>query len=75
MTHTHEGSVKQWNPDKYFGFFKVLNRQHERDVFFHGSALGAAGIQNIAIGDRVLFNVTHDPKSGRNKAVDIRMVM
>jgi cold shock CspA family protein len=76
VTHkTHEGYVKVWKEDRFFGFFTITNPAKGGDCFFHGSQLERAGIQNIAEGDNARFNVEYDAKTGRNKAVDIEMVL
>jgi cold shock protein len=74
-TKTHEGYVKTWKEDRFFGFFTITNPPGGGDCFFHGSELERAGIQNIAEGDKARFNLQHDAKSGRSKACDIEMVM
>jgi CspA family cold shock protein len=71
---THTGFVKTWIPDRGFGFCKITNPPDTLDVFFHIRDLERAGIQNIAEGDRLAFNVVQDAKSGRYKATDIQMV-
>jgi cold shock CspA family protein len=44
-------------------------------VFLHISEANRAGIRDIAENDRLTFNVQHEPKTGRSKAVDIEMVL
>jgi cold shock protein len=70
---THEGYCKFFNVAKGFGFLAVTNsNQVERDVFVHVTALEAAGIRELQEGDRVVFNVVTDERSGKYKAVDIQ---
>jgi cold shock protein len=71
VTAKLEATVKTWLPERYFGFASTGTA----DIFFHGSELERAGIMNIAVGDRIKFNVTNDPKTGRPRAADIEMVM
>jgi CspA family cold shock protein len=75
VTHTHEGFVKTWKADRGFGFCAVESPKGQRDVFLHISDANRCGIQNIAEGDKVRFNVVPDEKSGRSKATDIQMVI
>jgi cold shock protein len=71
---THEGYVKTWKADRFFGFFRITSPDEGSDVFFHGTELDRSGIVNIAEGDKARFNLQHDSKTGRNKACDIELV-
>ena len=65
---THRGVVKYFSIDKFYGF---ISRVDERDVFFHGSAV-EHGLE-LKSDDAVVFNVMPDAKSGRDKAVNVRL--
>lgn len=54
------GTVKWFNGDKGFGF--VAGEDGGKDVFVHISVLSAAGLQNLAEGQRVSMRVVATPK-------------
>lgn len=66
------GTVKTWNVERGFGFLK--REDMAPDAFVHVSAIERAGIDEIRPGDRVSFELEQDPRSGKMRAVDIRMV-
>lgn len=49
------GTVKWFNPTKGFGF--IAPEDGEKDVFVHISAVQAAGMDTLAEGQRVNFEV------------------
>ena len=61
------GTVKKFDNDRGFGFINTENG----DLFFHISAV-EFGLK-IAAGDSVAFDVVPDAKSGRNKAVNVKL--
>jgi CspA family cold shock protein len=70
-TRTHQGYVKTYLVERGFGFCKITSPENALDVFFHISELERAGIKQVAVGDRLAFNIVQDAKSGRYKAADI----
>ena len=70
-TRTHQGYVQTYLSDRGFGFAKLTSHENALDVFFHISELERAGIKEVAVGDRLAFNIVQDAKSGRCKAADI----
>ena len=62
------GKIKSFNPKKGFGF--IQDDSGEKDVFVHISALEAAGINHLAEGDAVSFELATE--KGREKAVNIK---
>lgn len=57
------GTVKFYNDQKGFGFIQPDDGQ--KDVFVHATALERAGIQGLREGQKVKFDVTNDPRSGK----------
>lgn len=60
-----EGIVKWFSDQKGYGF---IEREGEKDVFVHHSAIVGSGFKTLAEGDRVSFDVEQDAKgpSARN---------
>ena len=54
------GKVKWFNPTKGFGFIERDDK--EKDVFVHVSALKSAGMDNLADGQAITFEVEQGPK-------------
>ena len=54
-----EGIVKWFNDSKGFGF---IERDGDKDVFVHHSAISASGFKTLAEGDRVTFDVEQGAK-------------
>ena len=57
------GTVKFYNGQKGFGFIAPDNG--EKDVFVHATALARAGIHSLNEGQKVTFDTTNDPRSGK----------
>ena len=54
-----EGIVKWFNDKKGFGF---IEREGDKDVFVHHSAISGSGFKTLAEGDRVTFDVEQGAK-------------
>ena len=54
-----EGIVKWFSDQKGFGF---IERDGEKDVFVHHSAISGSGFKTLAEGDQVTFDVEDGPK-------------
>jgi CspA family cold shock protein len=65
------GSVKWYNPTKGFGF--IAPEGGGTDVFVHATALERAGMRDLAEGQVLSFVVETDPRSGKTKAIDLRV--
>jgi CspA family cold shock protein len=63
------GTVKFFNTSKGFGF--ISPEGGAKDVFVHASAVEAAGIRNLAEGQRVSFDIQPDAKG--SKAVNLKL--
>ena len=64
------GTVKWFNPGKGFGFIQPENGS--RDVFVHISAVERAGLETLAEGQRVSYNVVEE--RGKQAATDLKTV-
>lgn len=57
------GTVKFYNDQKGYGFIAPDNGG--KDVFVHATALERAGMQGLAEGQKVSFDVADDPRTGK----------
>ena len=67
-----EGTVKFFNHDKGYGF--IVPEGGGQDAFVHVSELRRSGIESLEEGQKVSFDVKIDPKRGKRKAVDVRVL-
>ena len=65
-----EGTVKWFNSTKGFGF--IQPSQGGNDVFVHISAVQRAGLQGLADGQRVSYELQNE--RGKTAAVDIKVL-
>jgi cold shock CspA family protein len=63
------GTIKIWNPERGFGFVQGLN---SRTVFFHIRDW-ATDEEIPAVGQTVEYEVIHDLKRDKKKAVNMRL--
>jgi CspA family cold shock protein len=61
-----EGIVKWFSDQKGFGF---IEREDDKDVFVHHSAIEGSGFKTLAEGDRVTFDVEQGAKGPSAKNV------
>ena len=54
-----EGTVKWFSDQKGYGF---IERENEKDVFVHHSAISGSGFKSLAEGERVSFDVEDGAK-------------
>ncbi|MBP1853467.1 cold-shock protein [Rhizobium halophytocola] len=64
------GTVKFFNSAKGFGF--IENDDGGSDVFVHISAVERAGMQQLADGQKVRFDIVADSRSGKNAADNLQ---
>ena len=64
------GTVKFFNATKGFGFIEQGNGQP--DVFVHISAVERAGMQSLAEGQKVSFDIVQDQRNGKNSAENLK---
>ena len=62
------GTVKFFNVSKGFGF--ISPEGGAKDVFVHATAVEAAGMHNLAEGQKVAFDIQPDARG--SKAVNLR---
>jgi CspA family cold shock protein len=61
-----EGIVKWFSDQKGYGF---IERDGDKDVFVHHSAISGSGFKSLAEGDRVTFDVEQGDKGPTAKNV------
>ena len=65
-----EGTVKWFNTTKGYGF--IQPSEGGNDVFVHISAVQRAGLQSLADGQKVTYELQNE--RGKTAAVDIQLV-
>ncbi|MGZ3299190.1 MAG: cold-shock protein [Asticcacaulis sp.] len=65
-----EGTVKWFNSTKGFGF--IQPSEGGNDVFVHISAVQRAGLQGLADGQKVSYELQNE--RGKTAAVDIKLI-
>ena len=65
-----EGTVKWFNTTKGFGF--IQPSEGGNDVFVHISAVQRAGLQSLADGQKVSYELQNE--RGKTAAVDIKLL-
>jgi CspA family cold shock protein len=63
------GTVKFFNAAKGYGFIQPDNGA--TDVFVHISAVERAGMQTLAEGQKLSFDIVRDSRSGKNAAENL----
>ena len=66
------GTVKFFNSNKGFGFIEQTDGGP--DVFVHVSALQQSGLDGLADGQKVSFDIEQDGRSGKSAAANLRTV-
>jgi cold shock protein len=67
-----QGMVKMFKKDRGFGF--IAQDGGGGDVFVHVSELEKAGISRLSEGQKVSFDVEPDKRTGKPRAVNVRIV-
>jgi cold shock protein len=65
-----QGTVKWFNGQKGFGF--IQPDDGSKDVFVHISAVERAGMRSLSEGQKVLFEVVSDRRTGKSSADNLR---
>jgi CspA family cold shock protein len=65
-----EGTVKWFNSAKGFGF--IQPDDGGPDVFVHISAVERAGLNNLAEGQKLEYEVQRDPKRNKSSAENLK---
>ncbi len=68
---TQTGVVKFFNAEKGYGFIKPDDGSG--DIFVHITALEQAGLQSLAEGQKVAYDIEPDKKGKGPKAVNLRV--
>ncbi len=66
------GTVKWFNSAKGFGF--IQPDDGGKDTFVHISAVERAGLNNLAEGQKIQFDVVSDERSGKTSADILKTV-
>lgn len=69
---TATGKVKFFNSEKGFGF--ITRDDGEPDMFVHVTAVQDAGMDTLLADQRVSFDVGTNSRTGRTKAVNLRVL-
>jgi CspA family cold shock protein len=65
-----KGTVKWFNGQKGFGFIKP--DEGGSDVFVHISVVQLAGMSSLSEGERILFELVTDHRTGKSSASKLR---
>lgn len=64
------GTVKWFNSTKGFGFIQPDNGS--TDVFVHVSAVERAGMRSLSDGQKIIYDIVQDRKSGKSSADNLQ---
>jgi CspA family cold shock protein len=64
------GTVKWFNSTKGFGFIQPSDGT--ADVFVHISAVEQAGMSSLTEGQKLSYDLQHDPRKGKAAAANLR---
>lgn len=65
------GTVKFYNSSKGFGFIEP--QSGSKDVFVHASALERSRIKGLNEGDKVMFDLEEDKRTGKIAVGNLKM--
>jgi CspA family cold shock protein len=66
----NKGTVKWFNSQKGFGFIEPDDGS--KDVFVHISAVERAGMGSLREGQKVIFDIVADRRTGKSSADNLR---
>ncbi len=65
-----KGKIVRLVRDRGFGFIRAENGQ---EIFFHATGLQQGNFESLQEGESVEFDVEPDPRSNRERAVNVRV--
>lgn len=65
-----KGEIVRLVRDRGFGFIRTENG---REIFFHATGLVGGSFETLSEGEQVEFDVEPDPRSSRERAVNVRL--
>ena len=65
------GTVKWFNDQKGYGFIQPDNGG--KDVFVHVSAVQRSGLQGLAEGQKITYELQTDRRTGKTSAVNLQV--
>ncbi len=68
----NKGKVKWYDEQRGYGFIQPA--AGGKDVFVHATALERSGIRALGEGQRVIYELQTDQRSGRISAVNLKLV-
>ena len=71
MTTRLTGNVKWFNDAKGYGFIQPDNGG--KDVFVHISAVQRSGLQGLAEGQKITYELQTDRRTGKTSAVNLQV--
>jgi CspA family cold shock protein len=66
-----KGEIVRLVRDRGFGFIRTENG---REIFFHATGLLGGSFETLAEGEAVEFEIEPDPRSNRERAVNVHLV-
>ncbi len=66
----NKGTVKWFDDQRGYGFIQPA--AGGKDVFVHISALERSGLRALSEGQKVIYELRTDPRTGRTSAVDLK---
>ena len=66
-----QGTVKWFNAEKGYGF--IQPDDGGKDVFVHISAVERAGLRDLAEGQKVVYEIVADKRTGRSSAGNLKV--
>ena len=65
------GTVKWFNDQKGYGFIQPDNGG--KDIFVHISAVQRSGLQGLAEGQKITYELQTDSRTGKSSAVNLQV--
>jgi cold shock CspA family protein len=68
----YTGKVCNWIPNRDYGFIRMQGRKN--DLYFHVDGIDSEERTSLTIGELVTFEVYYNPRTGRPKAIKIKVI-